>query len=280
MLQKKLERLKKILKDMRSVLLAFSGGLDSTFLLRVAVDTLADKVLAVTADSPTLPRRELKSAKDTALKFGARYLVIKTRELDDKRFIRNSPRRCYFCKRELFSKLNRIAARKKISFVIDASNLCDRKDFRPGSMAKQEFGIRSPLQEACLSKKEIRILSKKLRLSVWDKPPTACLASRIPYGVEITATLLKRVEKAEEYLNRLGFSCLRLRHYNGLARIEVAKEQMPFVLNRRRDIVRAMKKMGYNYVTLDLEGYRPGSMNIAQRRKITVKTARCFAISR
>jgi len=247
---------------MDSVLLAYSGGSDSTFLLKVAKDTLADKVLAVTANSPTYTQEELRFAKQMAQALGVRHTVIKTHELKNKNFLKNSAQRCYFCKRELFSRLKKIAAGNKIKFVIDASNFSDRKDFRPGKQARLEFRVRSPLEEAGITKEEIRRMSKELGLSTWNKPSLACLASRLPYGTKITQQILKQIDQAENMIRALGIPQVRLRHYDGLARIEVAKADIPRLIKMRSLIVDRLKKLSYNYVTLDLEGYRTGSLNL------------------
>ena len=266
-LEKKLNRLKKIISGMDSVLIAFSGGVDSTLLLKVASVVLPpDKILAVTAYSATYPKNELLFSKDIARGFGVRHKIIKTYELKDKRFTVNPVNRCYFCKKELFSKLKDIAKRFKLNFVADASNISDKEDFRPGNKAKEEFKIRSPLQEAGFSKKDIRLLSKKLRLRTWNKPAMACLASRIPYGRKITSPILARVNKAETFLRQLGFLQVRLRHYNGLCRIEVFKGDIPKLISRQELIVKKLKRLGYNYVTVDLEGYRTGSLNEVIKR--------------
>lgn len=257
----KLKKLENILKKMGSVLVAYSGGLDSTFLLKVAVSVLKDKVLAITANSPTYPPQELACAKKMAAALGARHRIIKTYELKNKRFLANPINRCYFCKKELFRKLKDIAEKSKLNFVVDASNTSDKKDFRPGHKAKAELKIRSPLEEAGFSKEDIRLFSKKLGLGTWNKPAMACLASRIPYGRKITSSILSRVNKAESFLRQLGFRQVRLRHYNGLCRIEVFKDDIPKLINQHHLIVEKLKGLGYNYVTVDLEGYRTGSLN-------------------
>jgi len=262
----KLKKLKEILKQMHSVLVAYSAGVDSTFLLKVARDVLVNKVLAVTALSPTYPKEELIFSKKMAKALGVRHRIIKTNELNDKRFTSNSINRCYFCKDELFRRLKKIAKENKINFVADASNLSDKHDFRPGNKAKEKLKIRSPLVEAGFTKQDIRKMSKKLGLITWNKASLACLASRIPYGTRISRGLLERINKAEVYLRKMGFKQVRLRHYNGLCRIEVLKDEIPVLINKRNLVVEKLKSLGYDYVALDLEGYRTGSMNEVIKR--------------
>lgn len=257
---------------MESVLVAYSGGLDSSFLLKVAADVLGSKVLAVTAVSPTYPAEELAFAKKIALRIGVKHKIIKTTELKDKRFVANKSNRCYFCKKELFRRLKDIAKDFKLNFVVDATNISDEKDFRPGNKAKEELKIHSPLQESGFSKEDIRKLSKKLGLITWDKPGLACLASRVAYGTRISPKILKRIDKAERFLKRLGFQEVRVRHYNCLCRIEVLKQDIPTLLNKRNLIAAKLRSFGYDYITVDLEGYRTGSMNEAI--KITTKTTK------
>lgn len=259
----KIKKLKIILKEMGSVLIAYSAGADSTFLLKVARDCLGNRVLAVTANSPTYQPQELEFSRKMTKELGVRHKVIKTSELKDKRFIKNPVDRCYFCKSELFGRLVEIAKNNNLNFVLDASNISDKQDFRPGSIAKNELKVRSPLQEAGFTKEDIRIFSRKLGLKTWDKPSLACLASRIPYGNKISSPVLTKINKAEEFLRKAGFKQVRLRHYDGLCRIEVSKNEIPLVAERRNQVVGKLKKMGYNYITLDLEGYRSGSMNEA-----------------
>jgi len=260
----KIKELERILKKMGSVLVAFSGGVDSTFLLKVASEGLpGNKILAVTANSPTYPPEELGFAKKIAKDFGVRHKVIKTNEFRDKRFVSNPVNRCYFCKKELFTRLKNIAAKSRLNFVLDASNVSDKLDFRPGNIAKKELKVRSPLVEAGLTKEDIRKLSRKLGLATWDRPSLACLASRIPYGTKISPGLLRRINEAEKYLRNIGFKEMRVRHYNGLCRIEVSKGEVPQLLTKGNQVVDKLKKLGYNYVTVDLEGYRTGSLNEA-----------------
>jgi len=261
-LEQKLTRLKKIILKYNSCVIAFSGGVDSTLLLKIASTILPrNKILAVTASSPTYPNEELQFSKNIARRLGVRHKTINAYELKNERFVSNPINRCYFCKKDLFRALREIATKFKLNFVIDGSSESDKKDFRAGNKAKEELKVRSPLQEAGLTKKDIRNLSKTLGLSTWDKPSLACLASRIPYGTEISPQILARIHRAELYLRKMGIKQVRLRHYNGLCRIEVAKKEIPFLISRRNQVVDKLKKLGYNYVTIDLEGYRTGSMN-------------------
>lgn len=261
--QRKFDELKVILHGMESALVAFSGGVDSTFLVRVAQDVLGDHILAVIAASESYPKKETQSAIELAEHLGIPYTVIRTRELDNPDFSNNPPNRCYYCKTELFSRLKEIAAERELSFVLDGSNFDDMGDYRPGLQACEELGIRSPLKEVGLRKEEIRALSKQMNLPTWDKPSLACLASRFPYNSAIDQISLEQVAKAEEYLWSLGFSQVRVRHHDRIARVEVDADGIQRLLepNLRADVVRYLKKLGYAYVTLDLAGYRTGSMN-------------------
>lgn len=264
LIEEKLEQLKEIFQSMGRVLVAYSGGVDSTFLLKVAKDTLGDKnVLAVTALSPLYPERELAGAKRVTQTMGVRHLLISSNEMEIAEFSKNPPNRCYFCKRELFEKLLIISKDEKISWIVEGSTLDDEKDYRPGRKAIQELGIRSPLKEALFTKKDVRELSNALGLTTWDKPSFACLASRFPYGEEITSEGLRMVDEAEDFLFGLGFKQVRVRHYQNLARIEIFEEEMGRLMDGslREKVVSHLKKIGYKYITLDLQGFRSGSMN-------------------
>lgn len=259
----KLNKLKNILSNMHAVVVAYSGGVDSTFLLKAAKDVLGDKVLAVTARSNTYQKKEYEDAISLSKRIGAELKIIDTEELDNPLFSNNPTDRCYYCKEELFNKLKKIANRYGYNNVIYGATMSDINDFRPGSKAAVELGIRAPLQEADLNKEEIRQLSKELGLSTWNKPAMACLASRFPYGKRITDKQLSNVEQAEEYIVSLGFKNVRVRVYDKLARIEIDKSQIKKLLSNsvKNEIINKVKKLGFTYVTLDLEGYRSGSMN-------------------
>lgn len=261
----KLVALKTILKELHTVLVAYSGGVDSAFLLKAAVDELGDRVLAVTADSQTIPRAELQAATQLARSLGARHLIVNTNELSDPQFATNPPDRCYHCKKTLFATLTKIARERQIEYVIEGSNLSDLGDYRPGTKAVDQFQVRSPLKEAGLTKDEIRLLSRDAGLPTWDKPAAPCLSSRIPYGSEITVERLRRIEAAEAFLHELGFKILRVRDHGTVGRIEVPKEDLPRLLSDdvSERVGEKLKTLGFQFVAVDLRGFRSGSLNEA-----------------
>jgi uncharacterized protein len=271
-LQDKYERLKKIIEEMGSIVIGFSGGVDSTLLLKVAHDILKDKVIAVIGKSETYPEEEFNEAIKLAEFIGARYKIVTTEEIDNLKFAENPPDRCYYCKTELFSKLKEIAEAEGIRWIADGTNADDVKDFRPGLRAVKENNIRSPLLEAGLTKNEIRELSRLLGLPTWDKPSFACLSSRFPYGMPIDREKLKKIDKAESFLRKLGLKVFRVRLIDeNTVRIETGKEEFKkfFEDDFRVKVVNELKNLGFIYITLDLEGYRTGSMN--EVLKIEVK---------
>jgi uncharacterized protein len=262
-LQEKYDRLQQIIRHANRAVVAFSGGVDSTFLLKVSSDLLGAGVLAITARSETFPAHELKEAETLARQIGAKQIIIESHEMDVPGFAENTPHRCFLCKTELFSKVNKIARQHGIQHVFDGSNLDDTADFRPGRQAARQLGVQSPLVEAKLTKSDIRTLSKMLHLATWDKPSFACLSSRFPYHTQITKPALQSVENAENYLRQLGMRVYRVRHHDTIARIELGEREMRLLWKKdlRKPIVRYFKSLGYKYVALDMEGYRTGSMN-------------------
>lgn len=262
-LQNKYSQLQRIIQDAGSAAVAFSGGVDSTFLLKVCVELLGQNVLAITARSETYPARELNEARKFARHMGARHTLITSKELDVPGFSDNPPHRCFLCKHELFSKIKSIADDHHLKWVFDGSNADDSNDFRPGRMAARKLDVRSPLEEAGLTKADIRSLSRTFGLSTWNKPAFACLSSRFPYHTQITRPALRMVEKAENILWNLGMRQFRVRHHNTIARIELGEKEMQTFWENDLGgkIVNQLKSLGYHYVTLDLEGYRTGSMN-------------------
>ena len=250
------------LASLGSVIVAYSGGVDSAYLAYVASRTLGDRAFAVTADSPSYPERHRQLAIQIARDFGLRHEIIRTSELDRPEYRANPSNRCYYCKHELYTHLSRIAAERS-AVIVDGNNADDRGDYRPGRQAAREFGVRSPLDDANLTKDEIRALSRDAGLPTWDEPASACLSSRIPYDHEVTDEKLRRIEQAEQSLRALGFRIFRVRHHDEVARIEIARDEMPRALEPETSaaIVRELKRAGYRFVSLDLQGYRTGSLN-------------------
>jgi len=278
MLKRKLARLIALLEQMQKVAVCYSGGVDSTLLLRIAKQALGDNVLAVTADSLIYPQEQLRFACKITKGWRLKHEIIKVDILKIPNFVKNPINRCYYCKRELFKRLWGIARRFKINFVLDGSNASDSQDFRPGNQARRGFNVRSPLEECAINKQDIYRLSKLLNLPTRDKPSTVCLASRIPYGQQILPEDLKMIQQAEGYIRRFGFNQVRLRHYNlngqlrpstqspgtivKLACIELDKEHISrFAGSCRLRVTGYLKRLGYDYTTLDLDGYHSGSLN-------------------
>jgi uncharacterized protein len=261
-MQEKLIRLRATLESLGSVAVAYSGGTDSAFVLAVARDVLGDRVVALTADSPSVPRAELAAARALAADLDVEHVILPTAELDDPAYRANTPDRCYFCKSNYLDELLAYAQAHGFPALVDGANADDLGDYRPGQKAARERGVRSPLQEVGLTKAEIRALARARGLANWDKPAAACLSSRIPYGTPVTAEALAQIEAAEGHLHRLGFRQVRVRHHGTVARLEVESAEIVRAVELREEIVAALRGVGFTYVTLDLAGFRSGSMNL------------------
>jgi len=255
--------LRSILFDMRSVVVAFSGGVDSAYLAWAATEVLGDRALCVTADSPSYPSHHRQLALRVAREFNLQHEIIYTGEIDRPEYRANPENRCYFCKHELYTRLSQLADDRGFAHVVDGTNADDRGDYRPGRIAAKQFHVRSPLDEAGMTKDQIREQSRLAGLPVWDEPASACLSSRIPYHNEVTPEKLRQIERGEEALHALGFRICRVRHHDAVARVEVAREDLPRALepDMHSAIVRELRAAGYESVTIDPKGYRTGSLN-------------------
>ena len=266
-LEAKAGHLRAVIADCQSVLVAFSGGVDSAYLAVVAREVLGDRALAVTADSPSYPDSHRQLALGVARDFSLAHEIIHTAELDRPEYRANPANRCYYCKDELYGRLAGVARDRGFAVIIDGNNADDRGDYRPGRQAAKEHGVRSPLDEANLTKDDIRELSRLAGLKTWDEPASACLSSRIPYGTEVTDAALRQIEAAEKVLHDLGFRICRVRHHDTVARLEIARSEMARALDPEINarLVAEIKALGYQFVSLDLQGYRLGSLNEALR---------------
>lgn len=261
----KLGRLREVIRGLGSAAVAFSGGVDSSLVLKVAHEVLGDRAVALTAVSPSLPTGELEEAEALCRSIGARFVAISTNEVDDPRYQANTEARCYFCKVEVYTQLLAYSKQHGYAYLADGLNTDDLTDRRPGRKAAEEQGVRSPLAEVGLTKAEVRDLARQMNLPTWDKPALACLSSRIPYGMPVTREALAQIDQAEQVVRRLGVGQVRVRHHGKLARIEVEPGDLPVLLAHHEDVSAALRALGYTYVTVDLDGYRTGSLNTPGR---------------
>ncbi len=259
-LKQKYEQLKKIIKKLDSTIVAFSGGIDSTLLLKVAYDVLGEKVVAVTADSPSLPRRELEETKRIAQHIGAKHLIINTEETKNENYLKNPNNRCYHCKSELYTKLKAVSEQLGIKSIVNGTNFDDLGDYRPGLQAADENRIMSPLKEAKFTKRDVRELAKHLELEAWDKPSSPCLSSRVPYGQEITMKKLAMIEESEDFLKGFGVRELRVRHFGDAARIEVKENERSIINDNFISIQKKFSEIGFNEITIS--NFKSGSLNL------------------
>lgn len=260
-MNQKLDQLKRLINEMGSVVVAYSGGVDSTFMLKVAYDCLGERALGITAVSASLASGDREEAETVARQIGVAHRTIESQETADERYLENTSRRCYFCKNNVYAMIGEIARQEHYNFIVDGTNADDTGDHRPGRQAAREMGVRSPLVEVGMTKAEIRELAHQMNLPNWDKPAAACLSSRIPYGTTITVEMLSQVEQAERVLKEKGLRQVRVRHHGQTARIEVEPADFQFVLDHREEIISAFKSIGFTFIALDLSGFHSGSMN-------------------